>query len=382
MKLRKAVVSLSITAAMAASLLAGCGSSSNSAASSGNTASAEKSTTNSSSSKNTETDSSTVSNNSSSETVIASSTSGDADEIVQPDDYPKKNISVIVPYSAGGPTDMSVRALLDTATDYLPSGVSFMPENRTGSGGLVGMAATAASKADGYTLGPIAVDITMLNHEGKTDLTVNDFTPLAATMADPYGIVVNASSNKFSDIESFVQYAKDHPGEVTVGNSGVGTATHLSAIALEKAVGVKFNHVAYDGSADAIAALAGGHIDATFCQMQPAKAQIDAGVLKMIGIMSDERMKSYPDIPTVNEICGTDFKVRGWVVVCAPAGLDKEKTNYLTSIFKKAVSTEEYKEAIRNLGMEPVEITGDELIKMIQDDDAFYADLTKDIDLS
>lgn len=83
-------------------------------------------------------------------------------------DYPKENITVIVPYSAGGPTDMSVRALLDAASKYLPSGVSFMPENQTGAGGLIGMSATAASDNDGYTLGPIAVDLLMMKYEGKT----------------------------------------------------------------------------------------------------------------------------------------------------------------------------------------------------------------------
>ena len=79
-------------------------------------------------------------------------------------DYPKENITVIVPYSAGGPTDMSVRALLDAASKYLPSGVSFMPANQTGAGGLIGMSATAASDNDGYTLGPIAVDLLMMKY--------------------------------------------------------------------------------------------------------------------------------------------------------------------------------------------------------------------------
>lgn len=105
-------------------------------------------------------------------------------------DYPKENITVIVPYSAGGPTDMSVRALLDAASKYLPSGVSFMPENQTGAGGLIGMSATAASDNDGYTLGPIAVDLLMMKYEGKTQLGLDSFVPLAATMADPYGLLV------------------------------------------------------------------------------------------------------------------------------------------------------------------------------------------------
>ena len=175
----------------------------------------------------------------------SNSGNGDGDKA----DYPKENITVIVPYSAGGPTDMSVRALLDAASKYLPSGVSFMPENQTGAGGLIGMSATAASDNDGYTLGPIAVDLLMMKYEGKTQLGLDSFVPLAATMADPYGLLVAANNGKYDSVEEFVAYCKEHPGEVTVGNSGVGTATHLAAIAFERDFGITLNHVSYDGSA-------------------------------------------------------------------------------------------------------------------------------------
>lgn len=126
----------------------------------------------------------------------SNSGNGDGDKA----DYPKENITVIVPYSAGGPTDMSVRALLDAASKYLPSGVSFMPENQTGAGGLIGMSATAASDNDGYTLGPIAVDLLMMKYEGKTQLGLDSFVPLAATMADPYGLLVAANNGKYDSV--------------------------------------------------------------------------------------------------------------------------------------------------------------------------------------
>ena len=213
----------------------------------------------------------------------SNSGNGDGDKTA---DYPKENITVIVPYSAGGPTDMS--------------GVSFMPENQTGAGGLIGMSATAASDNDGYTLGPIAVDLLMMKYEGKTELGLDSFIPLAATMADPYGLLVAANNGKYDSVEEFVAYCKEHPGEVTVGNSGVGTATHLAAIAFERDFGITLNHVSYDGSADVVAAMAGGHLDASFTQMQPAKSQVEAGTLKMLGFLADERMESYPDIPTVS----------------------------------------------------------------------------------
>ena len=297
--------------------------------------------------------------------LVGCSSSGGGDA----SDYPKENITVIVPYSAGGPTDMSVRALLDAASKYLPSGVSFMPENQTGAGGLIGMSATAASDNDGYTLGPIAVDLLMMKYEGKTELGLDSFIPLAATMADPYGLLVAANNGKYDSVEEFVAYCKEHPGEVTVGNSGVGTATHLAAIAFERDFGITLNHVSYDGSADVVAAMAGGHL-------------VEAGTLKMLGFLADERMESYPDIPTVSETMNIDTNFRGWVVVCAPAGTDQAKIDYLSDIFAKAVASDEYKAAIRNLGMEPVELTGDTLNDMLKADDAKYAELCTGITLN
>ena len=257
-----------------------------------------------------------------------------------------------------------------------------MPENQTGAGGLIGMSATAASDNDGYTLGPIAVDLLMMKYEGKTQLGLDSFVPLAATMADPYGLLVAANNGKYDSVEEFVAYCKEHPGEVTVGNSGVGTATHLAAIAFERDFGITLNHVSYDGSADVVAAMAGGHLDASFTQMQPAKSQVEAGTLKMLGFLADQRMESYPDIPTVSETMNSDTNFRGWVVVCAPAGTDQAKIDYLSDIFAKAVASDEYKAAIRNLGMEPVELTGTALNDMLKADDAKYAELCTGITLN
>lgn len=133
---------------------------------------------------------------------------------------------------------------------------------------------------------------------------------------------------------------------------------------------------------DVVAAMAGGHLDASFTQMQPAKSQVEAGTLKMLGFLADQRMESYPDIPTVSETMNTDTNFRGWVVVCAPAGTDQAKIDYLSDIFAKAVASDEYKAAIRNLGMEPVELTGTALNDMLKADDAKYAELCTGITLN
>lgn len=295
-------------------------------------------------------------------------------------DYPERNINVIIQYSPGGPTDMSVRGLLEVAGKKLPSGVSFVPVNMTGGAGIIGMTATANSKPDGYNLGVIAVDLLMHHYFGRTELSLDNFVPLAATMADPYGLVINATA-EYQTVDEFIAYAKEHPEEVIVGNTGAGGAPHLAAIAFQNQFGLKFTNVTYDGSADCIAALAGNHINATFTQVSPAKAQMEAGALKMIGVIADERMPSFPDVPTVKETQEIDFSMRGWVVVCAPVGTAPEHVEYLTNLFAEAAKTQEYKDIIRSLGMEPVELSGESLNAMLASDSLFYKDLIADIEL-
>lgn len=294
--------------------------------------------------------------------------------------YPSKNISVIIQYSAGGPTDMSVRSMLEYAGRELPKGVSFVPENRTGSGGIVGMTETANAKPDGYHIGVIAVDLLMHKYFGRTELGLDNYIPLAATLADPYALVV-ASTAEYSTLEEFVSYCQENPGEVVIGNSAAGGAPHLAAIAFEKAFDVEFKHVSYDGSAECITAIVSGEIAGTFTQPAPAVAQLQAGNLEMLTVLSDSRLEAYPDVRTAEEINDqADLSMRGWVVIVAPKGTSDEHVKYLRDIMTKvATDSNEYKEAIRNLGMEPVAITGDALDQMLTQDDAFYKELTSGI---
>lgn len=377
MKCKKTVTSLTLAAVMAGTLLAGCGSSSStSSASSGSTgiSSATSSSTDSSAS------SGSVSG-ASSETVATSSngSSGTA-EVTKPDGYPSKNVQVIVPFSAGGNTDMSTRALLNAVSEA--EGITFVVDNKTGNGGLIGMEALADSDPDGYTLGAVAVDFELHVCFGRTEKTIDDFTPIAATMADPYGILISSSNPNYSTLEEFVDYAKANPGAVKVGTTGNGAAPHVAAMAFAKALGIEFDYYAYEGSADCVTAIASGEIDATFTQPTPAVAQLEAGTEKMIAFMSDDRLDTYPDVPTVNEVYSdATLVMRGWVMVAAPAGIPDDIKDYLTSVFAKALGTQEYKDALTNMGMTPVVIYGDDLQKMIDDDMEFYKKVCADIEV-
>ena len=140
--------------------------------------------------------------------------------------YPTKNVNVIVPFSAGGNTDMSMRALLNVATS-LDSKYTFVVDNKTGNAGLIGMEALAEADPDGYTLGTTNIDLLLHICFGRTDVTMDNYIPIAATMADPYVLVISASNPNYSNLEEFVEYAKANPGVVKMADSGVGAAPTL-----------------------------------------------------------------------------------------------------------------------------------------------------------
>ena len=313
-------------------------------------------------------------------TSMLFSFSAGAEEVTPPEGYPEKNIQVIVPFGAGGNTDMSARALINCVSEA--TGHTFVVDNKTGNSGLVGMEALADSDADGYTLGAVAVDVELHICFGRTELTMDQFTPIAATMADPYGLLISTKSENYSTLEEFVEYAKANPGAVKVGTSGAGAAPHLAALAFAQKLGLEFTYFAYEGSADCVTAIASGEIDCTFTQPTPAVAQMEAGTEKMIAFLADERLETYADIPTVKELYPeADLVMRGWVMIAAPAGIPEDVQAYLVDVFGNALQTEEYKEAIENLGMQYTVIYGDDLQKMIDDDMAFYEETCAGVEL-
>ena len=167
--------------------------------------------------------------------------SSNGDSAVEADsNYPSKNVNVIVPFAAGGNTDMSIRALLNTATEQ-DGAYTFVVDNKTGNSGLIGMEALAEADPDGYTLGATCIDLMLHICFGRTEITMDDFIPIAATMADPYALIISSSNPNFSTLEEFVDYAKANPGAIKVGDSGVGAAPNVAAKAFEKYFGITFD---------------------------------------------------------------------------------------------------------------------------------------------
>lgn len=296
------------------------------------------------------------------------------------DNYPKdKDITVIIPKSPGGGTDISARGLLQYLREEI-GGANFVATNKPEGGGVTGMVTTASSKPDGYTLGMVTVELAMYPYQDKCPITYEEFEPICAPIASPAALIVSADA-PYDSVDEFAEYCKEHPGEVKVGNSGTGAIWHIAAVAFEKEFGVSLRHVPYpNGSSDIATALAGGHIDATLSDPSGFKSQIDAGNLKVLGVMADTRMQMYPDVPTFKEL-GHDMTIRAWAALVAPKGTPESIIKKLRDGAEKLYENPEYINYFLNQGIEPTNIVGEDCYQMMKEDYEMYGELLADMDL-
>ncbi len=287
-------------------------------------------------------------------------------------DYPTQDITVIIPKNPGGGTDTTARGVINMMQQDL-KGSKFIPVNKPDGNGIVGMADVAHAKADGYTLGMVTVELGIFPHQGKTNLSYKDYDSIIAPIAAPAALIVPADAS-YNSLDEFVSYLKGHPGEIMMGNSGVGAIWHIATLAFEKEFGVKVKHIPYPkGTADIAAAMAGGHINGTLADPSSFKSQIEAGTLKILAVMADTRTKMFPDVPTFKEL-GHDMAIRAWATLVAPKGTPDDVLQILRDSAKRISSTQEYVDYFLKQGIDPTSIVGSDAARMMEADDAMFAE--------
>jgi len=292
--------------------------------------------------------------------------------------YPERNVNVIVQYSAGGPTDLSIRNLLNVGSKELPSGINYAVSNVTGGAGLIGLTRFAQTKNDGYTLGVPNIDLAINYALGKTELNPSDFEYIAMALADPYTLIVSEKAS-YNTLQEYIDYVKANPEKVIVGDSGVGSAPYLCALAIEKKYGLKTIHVSFNGTADIITAIANGTCDVMFIQPSSAASQIEAGNMKMLCTFSADRMMTWPNVPTAKEsVSDMDLQLIGWVCLAAPKGTDPQVIAYLKDQLGVASKSADYADNLKKLNMQPITITED-LDSFVANQVQFYQNLCKDL---
>ena len=291
-------------------------------------------------------------------------------------DYPNAPVTVVCPWAAGGGNDTIVRALVDCSKDKFPKGIAV--ENRTGSGGTVGLSYGQNAKPDGYTITNIAVELTTLPHAGTGgDVSYDKFTPVMLANSSCSVITVKADS-PYQTLDDLIEASKN--GEIQAGNSGVGAIWHLAAVALEQAADTKFTHVPFDGGSLMITSLLGGHIDFISCSYAEVYPQVKAGELRVLAALADERMAEAPDIPTAKEL-GYDVSVAAWRGLAVPKDTPPEIVTYLEDAFTEAAKSEKFTEFMNN-AMYPIDImNSQEFGKKIAEEDEKYKVLIESLNL-
>ncbi|MBP1932685.1 tripartite tricarboxylate transporter substrate binding protein [Ammoniphilus resinae] len=288
-------------------------------------------------------------------------------------DFPNKAVTLLVPHAAGGGTDATARALAKEAEQFLGQSIAVI--NKTGGGGAVGFTEGANAKPDGYLVTMVTVEIASLHHLNLTPLTYEAYTPIAQINYDPATITVKADA-PWNTVKEFIEYAKAHPGEVKMGNSGPGSIWHLSAAAVEKDTGVKFNHVPFDGAAPAVTALLGGHIDAVPVSPAEVKAQVEAGKLKTLAILDEKPSDALPGVKTWEEEMGSKTTYLGpWRGLVVPKGTPDDAVQVLTDAFMKAAESDGFKEYMKNNGLGIDIKDGPGFEKLMQDSDKNFGEL-------
>jgi len=267
------------------------------------------------------------------------------------DVYPDKSIRLVVPFPAGGPTDMVARPLAQFLGEQLKQTV--VVDNRGGAGGSIGAEVVAKAPADGYTLlmatvGTQAINATLYRKLGYDP--VKDFTPISLVAAAPVALVVNPSV-PVSSVAELIALAKSKPGSLNFGSAGNGTPGHLTGEMFRAATGIDLKHVPYKGSAPALSDLLGGQIQIMFDPLQSVLAQVRAGRLKLLAISSKTRSSAAPDVPTFAEAGLKDFEATAWWAVFAPASLPPAIAARLNTSINAVVNSSAFRALLEPQGV-------------------------------
>lgn len=269
---------------------------------------------------------------------------------VQAADYPKGNISFIVPFPPGGGTDISARQLTQQIGES--TGWNFVVENRPGAGGNIGLAQLARASGDGQTLAIGQTSNLAVNPSLYKDIPYDpkkDFRHIAVISTQPM-VIVARSDSPIKDLPDFLADAKSEPGRLLFGTPGSGTVAHLSLELLQNKAGIEMTHVPYPGIAQAISDVMGGVVDIYIGSMPSVLPHIRAGSLRPLAVTSPERSAILPEVPTVAESGFEGFETADWKAVVGPAGLPDERVAELNKVINQALSSDKVRQAMEAEG--------------------------------
>ncbi|RSL32156.1 tripartite tricarboxylate transporter substrate binding protein [Salibacterium salarium] len=281
--------------------------------------------------------------------------------------YPEQDISGVIQWGEGGATDNISRTVAPLVEDEL--GGSLVMENREGASGATGAQYVYDQPADGYTLLFGAENPNLYQVLGISERDyLKDFKPVSIIGQSYAGIVVNADS-EYDSLEDLINYSSENPGELTMGTSGEGGLPHVASSMLQAELDTEFNQVPYNGDGPLATALLGDEIDATVLAVSAAQEYVESGDFKMLAVINDESLDAVPEAPPITEPYPEFEKYLPWGPfqgVFAHKDTPEPIMDKLTTSFEDAQENEEFQETLDNLGVEPMNIHGEEAIEFLE----------------
>ena len=282
--------------------------------------------------------------------------------------YPERGVTLIVPYGAGGGTDITARLLAKDLEPILGKPVTV--ENRAGGGGWVGWGALAAAKPDGYTIGDLNVPsfyAGYLDRQYNRKETLESFTPLMNHVTD-FNIWAVKADSPFKTVKDVIEAAKKTPNQITITGFGAGGDDHIAVLATEAETGAKFVIVHHRSTAEGKTQVLGGHVQVLAANISEVAQEVKSGQLRMLGVMAPARSPFLPDAPT--------FKEQGlnqiWSVtrgIAGPAGLPNDVQAKLVSSLERVLNSKDHQQKAEQLSLEPRIMKGDEYRKFLKDNE-------------
>ncbi|HEU0289524.1 MAG TPA: tripartite tricarboxylate transporter substrate binding protein [Burkholderiales bacterium] len=290
--------------------------------------------------------------------------------------YPERPIRLIVPFAAGGTSDLMGRVLGARLGEVL--GQTVVVDNRGGAGGTFGAALTAQAVPDGHTLlvPHIGLAFNETLYPQRQYSAVKDLAPISKLGNTPNAVVVN-NPLPVKSVQDLIALARKEPGKLNYGSAGVGSAAHLAMALLEHAAGIKFNHIPYKGGGPALIATVAGQVDFSIPAYPTAVPHLKAGRLRILAITSAKREPTVPDVPTMAEsgLPGYEFVI--WFGMFAPAGTPKTIISRLNQEIVKSLASPDMRDKLAQTGVDAESSTPEQLGQLLRSDVAKWAKIIK-----
>ncbi|WP_304306834.1 tripartite tricarboxylate transporter substrate binding protein [Pseudacidovorax intermedius] len=295
----------------------------------------------------------------------------------QAETWPARPIRLIVPFPAGGGTDIIARELTNKLTSY---GYNFVVDNKPGSGGNLGVDAAAKAAPDGYTLvlgqtSNLAINPTLYSKLPYDP--VKDLTPISLVATSPL-VIVAGTATPFKTLDDLVKAAKAKPESINFASSGNGTVSHLAMESFQKAAGIQLTHIPYKGAAQGITDVISGQVQLYVSSVPTLQAHIKSGKMHPLAITSLQRAPELPQVPTVAESGYKGFESITWFGIVGPAGLSKDIVAKLNADINKALQDPTLKQKLAGQGADVQGSSAADFAKLIRDDIPRWGKLVKD----